>query len=189
MPRFKSLPENPHLSDVFRRFPAGMWQLCDFHDVKLRGDSPLSVAERELIAAYVSGLNACGFCFGAHATIAETHGMHPALFERLVENPAEAGVDAKLLPILAYVKKLTESPSRLVDRDAEAVFAEGWSEQALFDAIVVCALFNFMNRVVEGCGVVPGAGTTQELRAMMERFKADPNTYKSFARMSGVPVP
>ncbi|MEX2206443.1 MAG: carboxymuconolactone decarboxylase family protein [Myxococcota bacterium] len=188
MPRFPSLPDNPHLSDVFRRFPAGMWQLCDLHDVKLRGDSPLSVAERELIAAYVSGLNACRFCFGAHSSIAEIHGMDPGLFEKLVESPTEAGVDRKLLPILAYVKKLTESPSKLVDRDAEAVFAEGWSEQALFDAVVVCALFNFMNRIVEGCGVVPTAAMTGQLRAMMEQMKGDPDTYKSFARMSGVPA-
>jgi uncharacterized peroxidase-related enzyme len=186
MPRFKSLPENPQLFDVFRRFPAGMWQLCDFHDVKLRGDSPLSVAERELIAAYVSGLNACRFCFGAHSAIAEIHGMDPAVFEKLVENPSEAGVGPKLLPILAYVKKLTEAPSKLVDRDAETVFAAGWSEEALFDAIVVCALFNFMNRIVEGCGVAPAPDMMRELRAMMERFAKEPDTYKGIARMSGV---
>jgi hypothetical protein len=37
--------------------------------------------------------------------------------------------------------------------DADMVFTAGWSEQALHDAISVCALFNFMNRFVEGHGI------------------------------------
>lgn len=37
--------------------------------------------------------------------------------------------------------------------DADAVFAAGWDGQALHDAVSVCALFNFMNRLVEGMGL------------------------------------
>ncbi|MEC9341658.1 MAG: peroxidase, partial [Pseudomonadota bacterium] len=33
------------------------------------------------------------------------------------------------------------------------VRAAGWSDQALNDAILVCALHNFMNRWVDGAGV------------------------------------
>ena len=40
MGKFKSLPESPVLADVFRRFPQGVWELCEFHDVRLRGASP-----------------------------------------------------------------------------------------------------------------------------------------------------
>lgn len=56
--------------------------------------------------------------------------------------------------LAAYVRKLTESPSSVTDLDARVVFDAGFSEDALFDAISVCALFNFMNRMVEGCGVL-----------------------------------
>ena len=105
MGKFKSLPESPVLADVFRRFPQGVWELCEFHDVRLRGASPLSVAERELIAAYVSGLNACNFCFNAHSNIAYLYGVDKGIHERLMENPSQADIDEKLLPILAYVKK------------------------------------------------------------------------------------
>ncbi len=65
MALFPSLPDNPHLADVYRTFPSQLKPLLDYHDALLRGDSPLSVAQRELIAAFVSGLNACNFCFGA----------------------------------------------------------------------------------------------------------------------------
>jgi len=33
------------------------------------------------------------------------------------------------------------------------VFAAVWSDRAFHDAVSVCALFNFMNRLVEGHGI------------------------------------
>jgi hypothetical protein len=38
------------------------------------------------------------------------------------------------------------------------VFAAGWDERALHDAVSVCALFNFMNRLVEGLGIQADVG-------------------------------
>ena len=68
--KLPSLPENPHLFDVFGRFRTGMEPLFYLHDAILREESPLSPGERELIAAYVSGLNSCNFCYGAHQNMA-----------------------------------------------------------------------------------------------------------------------
>ncbi|MGB5586897.1 MAG: peroxidase, partial [Gammaproteobacteria bacterium] len=59
MARFASLPEQPQLADVFKRFSEGVWPLMAFHDAILRGESEFTAAERELIAAYTSVLNAC----------------------------------------------------------------------------------------------------------------------------------
>lgn len=36
------------------------------------------------------------------------------------------------------------------------VLAAGWGAQALHDAVSVCALFNLMNRLVDGLGVTAG---------------------------------
>ena len=148
-----SLPENPHLSDVFKAFPEHLRPLLAYHDALLRGDSPLSVAERELIAAFVSGLNACNFCFGAHKNYARAFGVDEAVIDALVADVDSAAVDDKLKPLLKYVAKLKSLPPRLTDADAQAVYDAGWSEQALFHAVQVAALFNFMNRVIEGSGV------------------------------------
>jgi hypothetical protein len=61
------LPEKATLLDVFRMFPETNRPLLEFHEVLLRGASPFTEAERELIAAYVSGLNGCRYCHGVHA--------------------------------------------------------------------------------------------------------------------------
>lgn len=64
-----------------------------------------------------------------------------------------APVSDKLRPLLAYVAKLNKLPSRLVAADAQAVYDAGWTEQALYEAVQVNAVFNMMNRIVEGTGV------------------------------------
>ena len=189
MARFPTLPENTHLADVFKAFPAGVIPLLDYHDIILRQESPLSVAQRELIAALVSGLNGCDFCYGAHAIIAESFGIQPAVFESLMQSIQDAPVDQEMKPLLAYVKKLTQHPSRVTDAHAQAVYDAGWSEQALHDAISVCALFNFMNRIVEGHGVVTNDAVRRAQRERSEKNREQPPSptfYRDIGRKLGL---
>ncbi len=153
MPYLPSLPADATLRDVFRRFPAVVDDLLSLHETLLRGESPLSVGERELIAAYVSGLNQCGYCHRVHAATAETFGVDPAVLERLLQNVDAGDISAELRPILRYVRKLTLEPAKLTPGDARAVLDAGWQESALFQAVMICAMFNFMNRMVSGLGI------------------------------------
>ena len=68
-----------------------------------------------------------------------------------------APVEPPMKPILAYAKKLTLAPARMTQADAGAVFAAGWSERALHDAVLTVCLFNFMNRLLDGHGVTGDA--------------------------------
>ena len=98
-------------------------------------------------------------------------------------------IDNNLKPVLAYVKKLTLTPSKISDNDAQAVFKAGWSEQALHDAITVCALFNFMNRIVEGHGVVTNdsikSGQKERAKSNVEKPISE-TSYRDYGRMIGV---
>ena len=69
-----------------------------------------------------------------------------------------ADVDERMYPVFVFIKKLTLTPSEVTQEDADRVYAAGWDERALHDAIEVFALFNFMNRYVEGHGLkaMPG---------------------------------
>ena len=192
---FPSIEGEPGLDKVFRRFPHTVPPLLEYHDRLLRDASPLTVAERELIAAYVSGLNACTYCHGAHVVAARAFGVDEALFDGLMGDLGSSGVDEKLKPILAYVGKLTQTPAMMTEADARRVYDAGWDEQALFDAISVCALFNFMNRIVEGSGIKanPLAADKAELDARMARMGGatdDPHrgerSYSKLARLWGI---
>jgi uncharacterized peroxidase-related enzyme len=122
------------------------------HEI-MRGPSEFSEAEREMMAAYVSGLNACSFCFGSHQAVAEKFGVDPQLIEDLIEDIDSAPISDKLKPLFHYLKKLTLSPSKLFEDDVELVKKAGWSEEALHQAILVGCLFNFYNRLLDGHGV------------------------------------
>ena len=128
-------------------------ELLAYHEAILRGPSPLSPGERELIAAFVSALNACTYCHGVHAATAEAFGVDASLIESMVADAETAPVSSKLKPLLLFIRKLTLTPARMIKRDADAVFSAGWDERALHDAICVAALFNFMNRYVDGHGL------------------------------------
>ncbi len=150
---FPSLPEDATLADVFRAFPRTVAPLLDYHDRLLRGPGALEPGQKELIAAFVSGLNACAFCHGAHTAMARAFGIGPATVEALMADAETAPVDPAMRPLFAFVRKLTEAPSTMTEADAEAVYAAGWPEAALFEAIQTAALFNLMNRILEGTGI------------------------------------
>src|ERR1700677_3871410 len=164
-----SLPPEAVLVDVFRSRPELYRPLIDYREVLLRGASPLSVAERELIAAYVSGLNECRYCHGVHSATAYAFGVPEATMAALLADVDSAPVEDRLKPLLAYARKLTLAPATLTDADAAAVQAAGWEEQALHDAVAICALFNMMNRLVEGLGI---AGDTDYFALAADRLHA-----------------
>ncbi len=153
MPFLPSLPEDANLGRLYAMDPGYYLPLVEFSENVMRGPSPLSPGERELIAAYTSALNACGFCAGAHEGAAMAFGIGANVIRALVDDVDTAPVDERLKPILRYVRKLTESPSRMAQADADAVYEAGWDEQALTHAINVSALFAYFNRVVDGHGL------------------------------------
>lgn len=139
---------------LFKHFPRSVKPLLEYHDIVLRDeDSAFSVAERELIAAYVSSLNNCKYCFTAHRRYAEAFGIDPALFGEMKVLLDSDALAPRMRCILDYARKLTLEPQTVQQNDADAVFEAGWDDDALFEAISICALYNFMNRLLEGSGI------------------------------------
>jgi alkylhydroperoxidase family enzyme len=63
-----------------------------------------------------------------------------------------ARVSKQLRATLAFLEKLTLRPAEITRDDAEAVRAARVSEQALVDAIHVCALFSMIVRLADSLG-------------------------------------
>jgi uncharacterized peroxidase-related enzyme len=120
-----SLPQRATLLDLFTAFPETNKPLIEFHEVLMRGPSPFSEAERELIAAYVSGLNRCGYCRGLHTATTERLGTPEGTVAALIEEIDMAAVPARMKPVLSYARKLTQGAASVTQADAEAVLAGG----------------------------------------------------------------
>ncbi len=153
MPFLPGLPAESSLLAILARMPAAAEALLDYHEALMRGESALRAAERETIAAYVSGLNACRYCHGVHEATARAFGLPPGVLDALLADVDAAPIDTHLKPLLRYARKLTLEPARMTQRDVDAMLEQGLGEQAALDVAAVCGLFNLMNRLVEGAGI------------------------------------
>jgi uncharacterized protein YciW len=71
----------------------------------------------------------------------------------LLEDIDTARIGDRMRPVCQYLEKLTLTPSRMTQSDADRVYRAGWSEDDLEVVIAVCALFSFANRMVDGYGI------------------------------------
>ncbi|MBT7951297.1 MAG: peroxidase [Gammaproteobacteria bacterium] len=154
MPNFSFLSEDTMLEEIFHRYPERYAPLSGFVQDVMRGNaSELEVRQRELIAAFVSGLNECSYCYGAHSKISDSFGFPESLIKALLEDIDSSSLDSKLKPLFKYLQKITQNPGRVVQSDVQLCIDAGWSERAIEDAMAVCALFNMVNRIVLGYGL------------------------------------
>lgn len=155
MPFFPKIDSEDKVPHAFAKFNTGIERpLIDLHQTLMRSDdSPFTIAQRELLAAFVSGTNACKYCTGAHTATAVEFGVEEELITSLLNDIDTTDVDDNLKPIFKFIKKLTLEPTKMVQSDADRVFEAGWSERALYDAIIICCTWSFMNRFVEGLGL------------------------------------
>ena len=164
MSYLRSLKPGAGLLEIFQAFPEFARPLLEYHEALLRGESPFSAAERELIAAYVSGLNNCNYCRAVHSQTAVALGINADVMSKLPlnlqdedvhngTNPSDWRIDVRMRPVLAFARKLTLSPGEIGAADVDEIFSAGWDDRALHDAVTICGLFNLMNRLVNGLGI------------------------------------
>ncbi|RMI28342.1 carboxymuconolactone decarboxylase family protein [Nocardia stercoris] len=112
----------------------------------MRGDSAWSVAERELMAAYISEVNRAPFCVGAHtATAAQAFG-DPDKVAAALADPASADIPVGLAATLVLLGTLARS-GRVDAAHVRAVLATGVTAQQIEDALAVAFAFNVTDRL------------------------------------------
>lgn len=153
MPFFKHLDDLSDITDITWNDRKRLGLLDKASQKIMRGESSFTSAQKEVFAAYVSGLNACSFCYGSHSAVANNFGIPSKILEALIEDINSAPIESNEKPLFQYLKKLTLSPSKLIQEDADKIFRAGWSEQDLQDLILIACLFNFYNRLLDGHGI------------------------------------
>ena len=75
------------------------------------------------------------------------------MVEAVLQDYRTAPIDAREKALFAFIDKMNRNSSVLRQEDVDEAKAAGWSDEALYDAITVCALFNFYNRWIDAAGV------------------------------------
>lgn len=153
MPVFKEFDEDSSIGDILFSNPERYGSLLQLADNIMRGNGPIPIPDRELIAAYVSGLNACNFCHGVHAAVARQFGVSIDLLRDLLTDGSNAAIDVKQQALLNFVRKLTLELGKVTERDRVVVVDAGNDPAALKDLVAIVSLFSFFNRLVDGHGI------------------------------------
>ncbi len=137
------LPDAARVAFYHKEFfgiPLGAWA-----QAAMRGPSPWSVAERELMASMVAKWNACAFCVGAHGAVAAKEMQRPEV-DQVLSDFRTAPISGRLKSALAFLEVMTLRPGDLKAEHAKAALGAGVSQEALIDAIAVGALFSIVTR-------------------------------------------
>jgi AhpD family alkylhydroperoxidase len=112
----------------------------------MRGPSEWSVADRELMAAYVSKLNGSAFCIRAHTAVTAELTGDEAKVARVLEDPEAADLAAPLRETLLLLGKLVRS--HVIDADdVRHALNAGATPSQIEDALAVCFAFDVINRL------------------------------------------
>jgi uncharacterized peroxidase-related enzyme len=123
----------------------------EFTHEAMRGSSAWSVGDRELMAAFVSRVNECAFCIGAHTATAARAYRDDARVAAVLSSLETAPIEEPLRGTLRMLGKLTRGHTVTAD-DMRAVLATGVSRQQIEDALAVCFAFNTTNRLADAFG-------------------------------------
>jgi uncharacterized peroxidase-related enzyme len=167
-----SLPEGvPGIRSLAMYRPETGQYLYALAQVLLRGDSPLSEAERELIAAYVSSRNECIFCMSSHAAAARylfTDKIQ--IVDRVLQDYQSASISNKLKALLTIAGKVQQSGKAVSEQDVTTARRQGASDRDIHDTVLIAATFCMFNRYVDG---------------LASFTPADPGTYEEMGKRLG----
>lgn len=122
------------------------------------GPSSLSIAEREMIATYVSHGNECRFCTATHAAATrELLGPHAAVMDRVLCDLETAGIDEKMKALLNIAGKVRQDGRLVTTDDVARARAAGADDKAIHDTVLIAAMFCMFNRYVDGLGTSPAS--------------------------------
>src|SRR6185312_11912528 len=119
--------------------------------VLLRGESPLSEADRELIAAYVSYRNDCMFCMESHAAAARClYGNEKNIVDNVLKDMQQSNVSDKLKALLNVAGKVQILGREVTSGDIETARKLGADDREIHDTVLIAASFSMFNRYVDG---------------------------------------
>lgn len=151
----KSLAPDAGPPEVFKTYPKIYRPWSVMSQELMNGPSELSSAVRELLLAFAAGVAGCAFVFRAHSEVAIAWGIERQMIEDLLHDVETAPIDPRLKPLFRFARKLVLYPAAMEQADADATFAEGWSEDTFHDVVAIVGRMRFMQAMAEGYGFKP----------------------------------
>jgi uncharacterized peroxidase-related enzyme len=76
-----------------------------------------------------------------------------ALVDAVLADYTSAPLSSAEKALFGFVTKVNRESNTIAQSDIDELHGAGWTDEAIYDAINVCALFNFYNRWIDSTGV------------------------------------
>jgi uncharacterized peroxidase-related enzyme len=142
----------PGIRGPLNAFPETGEPISNFTQQLMRGESSLTPAERELIAASVSQANDCLFCTLSHAAVAKNlyskDGVH--IVNKVVFEQDTSVLSAKMSALIDIALSTQKSGKFVSQEQIDRARSEGADDKAIHDTVLIAAAFCMFNRYVDG---------------------------------------
>lgn len=158
MPHLPLTPNVPGIRSLVLYRPDTGKPLYELAQILLRHESPLSPAERELIAAYVSALNECTFCSCSHAAAARfLYQEAGKTVDLVLRDYQHAPISGKLKALLTIAGKVQADARTVSPNDVDLARENGAIDRDIHDTVLIAATFCMFNRYVDGLATITPA--------------------------------
>jgi uncharacterized peroxidase-related enzyme len=145
----------PNVFLVLARRPDEFRAFFAYHDALMEKDGGLSKAEREMIVVATSALNHCQYCVVAHGAILRVRARKPLLADQVATNYRKADLNARERALLDFACKVATESYAVDDTDLDAMRANGFDDEDIWDATAITAFFALSNRLANVTAMRP----------------------------------
>ncbi len=144
----------PGILKCFGTNPAFVRQMVDISSTLLLADGYLTRQQKELIATYISKLNACPYCLDSHGFFLLVHEVPEKVAEKIIAGEIE---DSPLSDaerhLLIYAGKVNGESFKTTKEDVQQLRNFGWSDEQIAETVHVAAMMGLGNRVANAFGL------------------------------------
>lgn len=151
MPHIKVNEDLPGIRSLMAFSPETAEPMGELANLLLRTSEGLTMAERELIATYVSHLNDCFYCQHSHGAIVTCYlNDGNELVDDVIKDLTHASVSEKLRALLVIAGSVQKGGKNVTDEQVDAAKHFGATDKDIHDTVLIAAAFCMFNRYVDG---------------------------------------
>jgi len=145
------------LGDVLTIFPEGRAAVATMNS-KIMGQGVLDPSIRSLIGAATANKWADPLQLERHlGAFASQRGVSVDDAQAMLNEPEQSDLNPAEQALLQYVNKAATEPFKMVERDVEALAAQGWSERETVEAVTVICNVAYLAVANVALGVAKGS--------------------------------
>jgi uncharacterized peroxidase-related enzyme len=145
----------PGILKCFGTNPTAARLMVDMGSTLLFSDGYLTRRQKEMIATYISSLNACPYCLDSHGFFLTVQGTTIETVQAIAANILEeAEISAPERELLRFTGRVNSESFKITDLDVRRLRELDWQEEQIAEAIHVAAMMGLCNRVANAFGLI-----------------------------------